>query len=156
MRITRSFLRIAASVLFAASFAPQFAAAAENAVPEALAEWTAWVNRDSDHYGCPLLNQRAGEAEENFHCSWSGPLDLAIGGKSGKFSQYWKIYARRPVPLPGNQEAWPLAVTANGDLAPVVSDEQSRPVLWLAPGEYRIEGEFAWSKSPNILQCLRK
>ena len=33
-----------------------------DAIPEALKAWTAWVNRDSDYYGCPLLNQRAGEA----------------------------------------------------------------------------------------------
>src|SRR3989338_9594158 len=88
-------------------------------VPEPLKPWTDWVLRGHEEALCPFLNGLEGEQ----FCAWASPLELSLDEKSGRFPQDWRLFADGWVPLPGDDERWPLNVTVDGKPAAVVLAE---------------------------------
>jgi len=56
------------------------------------------------------------------------------------------------VPLPGNLEYWPGAVTVNGVVAAVVARDGT-PHIRASEGTFTIAGSFAWAKRPESQQA---
>lgn len=118
-------------------------------VPTALRPWIHWVleggPEGQDQRACPI-----DPADGARLCAWPGRLDLALSGEGGTFSQVWQILAESSVPLPGDADAWPLGVEADGAALPVVQRD-GRPTVTLAAGVHRVTGRFVWDRSPDVL-----
>ncbi|QVL49446.1 MAG: hypothetical protein KFB96_02680 [Thiocapsa sp.] len=118
-------------------------------VPPALQPWIPWVleggPEGQDQRACPI-----DPADGARLCAWPGRLDLTLSGEGGTFAQVWQVFAESAVPLPGDAEAWPLGVAADGAALPVVRRD-GRPTVTLAAGVHRVSGRFAWDRSPDAL-----
>jgi hypothetical protein len=97
----------------------------------------------------PVAAGRDAESGESRVCAWPGQLAITAGDQGARFTQRWTVYARGAVPLPGDADNWPQQVRVGAQFAPVVPDEQGRPVLWLEPGGYQIEGTISWARRPE-------
>src|SRR4051812_22039950 len=118
-------------------------------VPAPLAPWIPWVMRGHETETCPAVG---GDDAEPL-CRWSGRLNLVLDGKGGKFTQEWELLARASVPLPGDQQRWPLDVKVGGKSIAVVSDEEGgTPTIELPPGRHVVSGVFQWPSLPESLQ----
>ena len=126
--------------------------AAQAELPAVLRDWTDWVRRDAEAFACPLLVNQSPEDESAYACAWPGELGIAAGDDGARFTQRWTLYARGALALPGDTDYWPQAISANGAPVPVVPDEQGAPVIWLAPGDYTIEGRLVWAKRPESIR----
>lgn len=119
-------------------------------VPAPLAPWTAWVLEGHEHRRCPfVLGQAPGGAGQHA-CAWPGLLELAVDAEGGRFSLGWRVLAPSWVALPGEVRHPPLAVTVDGRPA-AWQWRGGVPMLWLAAGEYRIEGRLDWTRRPERL-----
>src|SRR6185503_15698442 len=83
-------------------------------------------------------------------CAWAGRLTLTLDARGGRFTQEWQVLARGRVPLPGDEERWPLDVKANGKPVAVVADGDA-PAVELAPGKVTLTGSFQWQSLPESL-----
>lgn len=120
-------------------------------VPDDLQQWQDWVLHDKEYRACPMLFDRGAKQRNEFVCVWPGRLDLSVTQNGGRFEQDWTVYAEQQwVPLPGDANYWPDNVTANGRSIEVVL-RSGKPATFLAPGEYRIAGSFAWDDRPGNL-----
>lgn len=117
-------------------------------VPEALRDWVPWALDGHEHAACPRL---AGADEDAKVCLWPGELSIAARDDGAGFSLPVTVYARSPVALPGSETAWPQDVSSDGRALAVVPDEDGVPVVWLAPGQYRIDGRFVWNERPESI-----
>lgn len=116
-------------------------------VPEALRDWVPWALEGHESAACPSL---AGDADAHV-CLWPGELQLAARDEGATFVLPVTVHARSAVPLPGDTSHWPQDVSADGRSLPVVPDEDGVPVVWLAPGQYRIDGRFLWDERPESI-----
>lgn len=119
-------------------------------VPSALAPWTAWVLDGHEHRRCPFLLGQAPGAAEQHACAWPGLLDLAVDAEGARFTLSWRVLAPSWAPLPGDARHPPLALTVDGRPAPW-QWRDGVPMLWLAAGEYRLEGRLDWTRRPERL-----
>lgn len=122
------------------------ASAAPVKVPEPLQPWRDWVLEQHKDIGCPAAYAALGEHV----CSWPGRLTLEADAKGATFSQDWQLYTAGWVLLPGDSENWPQAVRVNDKTLPVIARD-GRPAIWLAAGEYRLQGALRWDKLPPRL-----
>jgi hypothetical protein len=125
-------------------------AQAESPIPKELEGWQAWVQDGQEFRRCPFFAGTDGSSESNRICAWPGRLDLELNQSGGHFTQTWVSFAEGWVPLPGNLEYWPRAVTVNGAVAAVVARDEI-PQVRLPEGSYTLAGNFAWSKRPESL-----
>ena len=125
-------------------------------VPEELRPWVGWVLQDKEYLDCPFFFDQAHAAADNFVCTWPGELELDVTGTGAGFSQRWTVYASGQwVPLPGDGNVWPEQVTANGQAVELVL-QANTPSVRLAPGQYTLEGRFAWNEAPRVLNVPAK
>ncbi len=123
---------------------PAARAAAEPVyVPEVLKPWVNWVVAPGSRDCPPAYN----DARRTF-CSWPSRLAIEAGSGGGKFSFDVVLFAESWLALPGDAEAWPRDVKANGAAAPVL-ERAGVPAVRLPAGTYRIEGSFHWSGIPQ-------
>jgi hypothetical protein len=130
-------------------FAPlsQAKALTPEQVPEPLKPWIAWVLQDNPELACPFIYNSV----EQKRCSWPIRLTLDLHPMKGNFAITWKVYQDSWISLPGNNEHWPLNVSANNKTA-LVMDKDGVPSIKLTPGLYQISGEFFWDNLPDNLQ----
>ena len=119
-------------------------------VPAALEEWRGWALHGKGYRGCPFVYNAGAAEPAEFMCAWPGRLDLVLDADGGTFSQPWTVYEDVPVPLPGDAEHWPRDVAVDGRAATLVL-RAGRPTVWLAPGSYRLSGQFTWRERPASL-----
>ena len=125
-------------------------AQAQPPIPKEIEGWQAWVEDGQEFRHCPFFANTDGKSENNRICAWPGRLNLELNQNGGHFSQSWFSYAESWVPLPGNLEYWPSAVTVNGAAAAVVSRD-GVPQIRVPSGTFTIAGSFAWAKRPESL-----
>src|ERR1700722_2397909 len=138
-------MRAVALALFCSAFAQ-----AQSPLPKELEGWQSWVQDGLEFRHCPFFANTDGSAESNRVCAWPGRLALELNQSGGKFSQTWVSFAEGWVPLPGNLEYWPRAVTVNGVIAAVVARDDI-PQIRVSEGSFAIAGNFAWVKRPESL-----
>ena len=96
-------------------------AQAQSSIPKEIEGWQTWVQDGQEFRHCPFLANTDGSSESNRICAWPGRLTLELNQRGGRFTQTWMSYSEGWVPLPGNLEYWPTAVTVNGAVAAVVA-----------------------------------
>ena len=119
-------------------------------VPPPLRDWQAWVLHDVPQHDCPFLANRM-PAADSYQCAWPGRLTLDAGKDGARFSLAVHVDATSWIALPGDEHAWPQAVTAN-DQPAVVLRHDAQPMLRLAPGDYQLRGTLPWSERPARLR----
>jgi hypothetical protein len=122
-------------------------------VPAPLVPWVPWVLLGTGPSLCPaLMAQEPGEAsgQDTPICAWAGRLNLALDERGGRFSQSWEVYADGEVPLPGDQERWPLDVREGGRRLAVLMRDAG-PAVFLPRGSHQLSGAFAWPRLPEVL-----
>ncbi len=116
---------------------PQLRAAElrESEVPQPLRSWVPWVLQDHETIACPAA-YNDGDRHE---CVWPARLTLAVGAQGGRFSLDVEIFrSDELVVLPGQPEAWPRGVRANGRAVPMTESggrparATRRQAAWLA------------------------
>ena len=126
------------------------AAQAQMSIPKEIEGWQAWVQDGEEFRHCPFFANSDGSSESSRICAWPGRLTLELNQRGGRFTQNWISYAEAWVPLPGNLEYWPNAVTVNGAVAAVVARD-GIPQIRTSAGTSTIVGSFAWAKRPESL-----
>jgi hypothetical protein len=130
-------------------------AQAQAPIPKELEGWQAWVQDGQEFLRCPFFANTDSTREGDRICAWPGRLSLELNQGSGRFTQTWVSYTDAWVPLPGNLEYWPSAVTVNGAIAPVVARE-GIPQVRVSQGTSVLAGNFAWAKRPESLPIPRQ
>jgi hypothetical protein len=125
-------------------------ALAQAPIPKELESWQPWVQYGQEFRRCPFFAGTDGSDESKRICLWPGRLNLDLHQGGGRFTQTWNSYADAWVPLPGNLEYWPTAVTVNGVAAAVVARD-GVPQIRVAEGTSAVVGTFAWVKRPESL-----
>lgn len=143
-------LRLAFALLCFCTVAWAAPAAGDEAIPGVLRDWRAWVLKDLDYRACPFLSTVTTSEPSGYVCAWPGRLSLAASGDGATFTVHWRVDAPSWIALPGDEQNWPQAVTANG-LHPVVLSRDGAPAMWLAPGSYEIAGRIPWHDRPQSL-----
>jgi hypothetical protein len=135
--------------LLANTFDPQ-------TVPEPLQSWIPWVLHEQQNKVCPdYYNQppasvvQQQQSNESI-CYWPSYLELKVTNQQGQFRQIWQVYAPGWINLPGDKDYWPQQVKLNGNLA-LVADRNEIPSVFVAEGEFILEGQFRWDERPKSL-----
>jgi len=136
--------RSALLVCLAAAVSP--ALAADGEIPAVLEPWRGWVLDDVANLGCPSPYDDAGERI----AVWPSALELSVTAAGGSWTLDVDAFCRSWLPLPGNADAWPMAVTLDGKPAAVVARD-GVPSIRVEPGRYVVGGEFRWSRLPERL-----
>ncbi|WP_281559984.1 hypothetical protein [Thalassomonas sp. RHCl1] len=123
---------------------------ANDTIPESLSPWGPWVLKGSEALTCPFINRSDFTGLDNHVCAWPGALTLDAGEQEAGFEQSWQVLSKSLVPLPGDDENWPLKVTVNDKKLPVIK-HKGRPAIELEPGNYLIKGQFNWQQLPESL-----
>jgi len=117
----------------------------ESEVPQPLRSWVPWVLQDHEALACA----QAYNDGDRHECVWPTRLALTVGSQGGRFSLQVEIFAGDAlIALPGQHEAWPRDVRANGAAVPI-TESGGRPAVRLPAGRYLIEGAFAWRELPQ-------
>jgi hypothetical protein len=123
-------------------------------IPAPLKPWEAWVLAGAEKprpNPCPFLYNSTTE----FACVWPGKLRLNLRNDGGEFDYQVTVYDRARVNLPGREVGWPVqvrAASASGGVTEVaVAAGENGPNVLLAPGTYRLTGEFRWPRLPETL-----
>lgn len=112
-------------------------------VPDPLQVWLPWVldaQRD-------LLCAGLGDGRQ---CVWPGHLAVTIDGQLGQFTLDVWLDAAENVALPGDVQAWPLQVLADGKPA-LVEALEDHPHVALPAGHHTVTGQFAFGQIPQLL-----
>ena len=118
-------------------------------IPSPLRDWQGWVLHDVPRHGCPFLANRA-PGSDSYRCAWPGRLALDADEGGGRFSLKVHVDAPGWVALPGDSRHWPQQVNM-GNRPSTVLQHQGQPMLWLEPGDYRIQGLLPWVSRPASL-----
>jgi hypothetical protein len=114
-------------------------------VPAPLQPWIPWVLLGHAPQLCPTL-----AGDETPTCSWAGRLALILDDHGGRFTQSWELQADGEVPLPGDQEHWPLDLREGGKRLAVLTREDG-PAVFLSRGSHQLSGTLSWSRLPEVL-----
>lgn len=117
----------------------------DEAIPEPLKPWMAWVTWPHQERNCPFLS--TGSAR---HCVWADSLALDLTRDGGHFVYKVSSFADSLVALPGNRELWPTALRVD-DTPAVLIEHAGRPAVRLAAGSYTLAGDFSWQQLPDTL-----
>ncbi|MEO6799117.1 MAG: hypothetical protein ABI178_04200 [Rhodanobacter sp.] len=118
-------------------------------IPPPLRDWQGWVLHDVPQHDCPFLaNQVPGPG--SYRCAWPGRLTLDADKDGARFHLGVHVDALSWVALPGDHRHWPQQVSL-GKLPATVLQRQGEPMLWLAPGDYEIDGVLPWVSRPASL-----
>ncbi len=127
-------------------------AIAEVHVPDDLKDWQQWVLKDKEYRNCPFFFDQAADQANAFVCSWPGELQLTVDASGARFSQQWTVYEKAQwITLPGGSDYWPDNVAVN-DRAIEVVEHHAYPSIKLAPGTWRVSGQFKWDERPGVLR----
>lgn len=139
-------------VLLPSLFLTAATAFAETHIPDDLKDWEQWVLKDKEYRNCPFYFDSSASQPADFICVWPGRLQLSVDAAGAEFSQQWTVLATEQwVALPGGAAYWPDNVTVNNRLVEVVAHDDF-PSVRLAPGTWRIRGEFQWDERPGVLR----
>jgi hypothetical protein len=127
-----------------------FSLTAQEKLPEPLKPWVDWVLDGSEHLSCPFINNSNYGDASNHLCAWPGALSIDADNTGAIFEQQWQVVVEGLIPLPGDEEHWPQSITVNNQTLPIIK-KAGRPVIKLAPGEYRVKGEFRWAEAPTSI-----
>jgi hypothetical protein len=116
-------------------------------IPASLDPWRAWVLHEKADRQCPTQYDNAAIRR----CWWPSRLAVDVSDRGGLFEQQVTVYAASWVILPGDETHWPESVSGGSNALPVVG-RNSRPCIWLEPGEYPVKGAFVWNTLPEVLQ----
>ncbi|MCG8668955.1 MAG: hypothetical protein MI867_06045 [Pseudomonadales bacterium] len=119
-------------------------------LPESLKLWLPWVLHDQPSHDCPFKAKQAQQTQ----CLWPSYIDLQADDQQLQFELLSYSYASGWLTLPGGEGFWPVAVTVNDQLMPVVQFK-NRPAIYLKAGRYQIQGQIPWQKIPNSLLIPR-
>jgi hypothetical protein len=119
-------------------------------IPKDLEGWQSWVLQDKPFLRCPFLANTDGAQKESRVCALPGRLALELTQSGGRFTQGWTTYSDGWIPLAGNYDNWPTAVSVNGAPAAVVS-RNGIPQIYAGDGAYNITGQFLWAHRPESL-----
>ncbi len=136
------------TVFFSVSFL--LSASATQPIPDDLQQWQGWVKYQQEYRNCPLLNGKATNSKTSFLCAWPAQLTLDVSSSGVAFTQQWLVIEESKVPLPGEKNYWPQAVTANQQSV-VVLEEANRPYVILPKGKFTLKGELKWNSQPDSL-----
>lgn len=142
--------RLLSCLIFCILSLASFSLLAENTIPEPLKPWVPWVSEGSEALSCPFINNTQYTNQQNHVCAWPSVLSLNVTDNAAAFKQSWQVLTKSIIPLPGNDKNWPLHVTVNTKLTPVISHKGS-PSIELGKGTYQIEGSFEWQKIPESI-----
>lgn len=118
-------------------------------IPPPLRDWQGWVLHDVPGHACPFLANQA-PGGDSYRCAWPGRLELDADEDGGRFSLEVHVDAPSWVALPGDGRHWPQQVSL-GNRPATVLEHQGEPMLWLEPGDYRIQGALPWTSRPANL-----
>ena len=118
-------------------------------IPPPLRDWQGWVLHDVPGHACPFLANQA-PGGDSYRCAWPGRLELDADEDGGRFSLEVHVDAPSWVALPGDGRHWPQQVSL-GSRPATVLEHQGEPMLWLEPGDYRIQGALPWTSRPANL-----
>lgn len=148
--MTATVLGLATSGFAANSVDKSIVKSIAKSVPEPLKPWIPWVNRHLDFLDCPIIEGGQHLNKNDRLCAWPGQLTLDISRTRGQFEQNWRMYQDSWVPLPGENMAWPLKVTVNGDNA-IIQNNNGRPYIFLKQGSAKVFGYWKWDSQPQQL-----
>ncbi|MEX1117514.1 MAG: hypothetical protein WEB60_01850 [Terrimicrobiaceae bacterium] len=120
-------------------------------LPENLKPWESWATWNDRQKNSPTPFNDPSKPLD----FWPSVLSLQVDTAGGRFVLELTVFSETWVPLPGSPELWPQSVKVNGVVQPVI-EQQGRPVLRVAPGNSRIEGEFPWSAIPQSLDLPKE
>ncbi len=140
------FFVLMALLLQSAAFGASLRALPPDHAPEALQPWRNWVIGDDTAFRCPLV----GGQSSAYGCRWPGRLTLTVEGNTVTFRQPWQLLRQDWLPLPGDRRNWPREVSVNGAPQPVL-ERDGLPFLFLAAGDYDIEGIISGHERPETL-----
>src|SRR5690348_5760583 len=118
-------------------------------IPPPLRDWQGWAPRDAPRHAYPCLADPA-PGEDSYRCAWPARLALDADENGGRFSLEVHVDAPSWVALPGDSRHWPQQVNL-GNRPATVLEHQGEPMLWLEPGDYRIQGALPWTSRPANL-----
>ncbi|NJO16186.1 MAG: hypothetical protein HC877_10655 [Thioploca sp.] len=125
-------------------------------VPDPLQSWVSWVLHEQQNKVCPhYYNQPPFSFDQQQQsnepiCYWPSYLELTVTNQQGQFRQIWQVYAPGWINLPGDKDYWPQQVKLNGNPA-LVADRNEIPSVFVAEGEFVLEGQFHWEERPKSL-----
>lgn len=129
-------------------------------VPAELDAWRDWVSYTQADDRCPRqwenrLEYSDRSAQYKLYvsaiCAWPGELAVDARADGAYFTAHWRLYQAGAIPLPGDGANWPIDVRSETQDLVVSTDNRSRPVVFLEPGEYRITGRIPWQQRPESL-----
>ncbi|MEW6266904.1 MAG: hypothetical protein AB1641_27835 [Thermodesulfobacteriota bacterium] len=146
-KVRRAFTAVLVFFLSTALASAADRPARETGAPPALEKWKDWVLHEAEDQLCPPQYNDG----RNLRCAWPTKLELTLEARQGRFRQVWLVLAKTWAPLPGSPGAWPIQVEVDGERTPVIP-RSGAPMVWLTPGEHRLEGSFEWSEMPEMIQ----
>jgi hypothetical protein len=124
--------------------APAFATRDTPYVPPELSDWVPWVLDQHPEQTCPF--QSTGDDRL---CDAPSSLHLALDDAGGSFDLTGYVFKEGWVALPGDALHWPQDVQLDGK-AVATGEQENRPAVWLAAGQYRLHGGFVWARLPEL------
>lgn len=119
-------------------------------IPPSLRDWQGWVLHGVPRHDCPFLANQMPNPD-SFQCAWPGRLRLDAGSDGGRFSVDAHVDAPSWIALPGDVRNWPQQVSVNNQPATVMVHD-GQPMLWLTPGDYKVQGALPWTARPPRLR----
>ena len=112
-------------------------------IPDPLKPWIGWSLWETKDVESPAPYH---DAKQPLRL-WPSRLALEVTGTGGKFTLGVTVFNATWVSLPGGGELWPIEVTANGAVVPVV-EHAGRPAVKLVAGHYDLAGAYRWQGVP--------
>lgn len=119
-------------------------------IPPPLRDWQGWVLHGVPRHDCPFLANQMPDTE-SYQCAWPGRLTLDASKDGGRFSLDVHVDAPSWVALPGDAKNWPQQVIVNNQPATVLA-HNGQPMLWVTPGDYKVQGTLPWTMRPPRLR----
>lgn len=120
-------------------------------LPEALKPWTAWATWADKYRDCPTPYNSA----KKHICFWPSQLNLTADRTKGVWNITITVFEKTWVPLPGNNDTWPVNVLADSKPLAVV-ERDGRPCVQLPAGLNQLSGEFLWDEMPQRIAVPRE
>ncbi len=119
-------------------------AAEQKNLPDALKPWVGWGLWDHSDFESPRPYNDAKQTVP----LWPSHLALDANATGGSFLIKVMVFHEAWLPLPGDDELWPVEVTADGSLLPVVT-HKGKPAVKLDKGSYHLSGKYHWNAVPQ-------